>query len=65
MIEVHPDPDVALSDSEQQLTLEAFEALQRAVVDTLSRTATALQDAPDAPARARRWQDHTTTAMEA
>jgi 3-deoxy-7-phosphoheptulonate synthase len=27
MVEVHPDPDSALSDSEQQLTIEQFEAL--------------------------------------
>ena len=27
MVEVHPDPDSALSDSEQQLTIEEFEAL--------------------------------------
>ena len=27
MVEVHPDPDAALSDSEQQLTIEQFEAL--------------------------------------
>jgi len=29
MVEVHPDPDAALSDAEQQLTLEQFEALMR------------------------------------
>src|SRR5262245_46375772 len=27
MVEVHPDPDSALSDAEQQLTIEAFEGL--------------------------------------
>jgi 3-deoxy-D-manno-octulosonic acid (KDO) 8-phosphate synthase len=27
MVEVHPDPDSALSDSEQQLTIEQFEDL--------------------------------------
>lgn len=42
MLEVHPDPDVALSDSEQQLTLEDFAALQREVHDGLLRIATAL-----------------------
>lgn len=42
MVEVHPDPDMALSDAEQQLTLGAFAALQREVVATLSRTATLL-----------------------
>lgn len=42
MVEVHPDPDVALSDSEQQLTLEDFAALQREVHDGLLRIAAAL-----------------------
>jgi len=27
MVEVHPDPDSALSDAEQQLTIEQFEEL--------------------------------------
>ena len=29
MVEVHPDPDSALSDAEQQLTLDEFDALMR------------------------------------
>jgi 3-deoxy-7-phosphoheptulonate synthase len=32
MVEVHPDPDSALSDAEQQLTLEQFDALMRELV---------------------------------
>ena len=32
MVEVHPDPDAALSDAEQQLTLEQFELLMRELV---------------------------------
>lgn len=32
MVEVHPDPDTALSDAEQQLTLEQFELLMRELV---------------------------------
>jgi len=32
MVEVHPDPDSALSDAEQQLNFAEFEALMRAVV---------------------------------
>jgi 3-deoxy-7-phosphoheptulonate synthase len=32
MVEVHPNPDAALSDAEQQLTLEQFEALMRDLV---------------------------------
>ncbi len=32
MVEVHPDPDSALSDAEQQLDLEAFAALMRDLV---------------------------------
>jgi 3-deoxy-D-manno-octulosonic acid (KDO) 8-phosphate synthase len=32
MVEVHPDPDSALSDSEQQLDLPAFAALMRDLV---------------------------------
>ena len=31
MVEVHPDPDAALSDAQQQLSLSGFAALQRAV----------------------------------
>jgi 3-deoxy-7-phosphoheptulonate synthase/chorismate mutase len=42
MIEVHPDPDVALSDAEQQITLEDFAALQRAVREGLSELGAAL-----------------------
>jgi 3-deoxy-7-phosphoheptulonate synthase len=32
MVEVHPDPDSALSDAEQQLTIEQFEALMQDLV---------------------------------
>jgi 3-deoxy-7-phosphoheptulonate synthase len=32
MVEVHPTPDAALSDAEQQLTFEMFEDLMAAVV---------------------------------
>jgi 3-deoxy-7-phosphoheptulonate synthase len=32
MVEVHPDPDSALSDPEQQLNLEEFAALMRDLV---------------------------------
>jgi 3-deoxy-7-phosphoheptulonate synthase len=32
MVEVHPDPDSALSDAEQQLNLDEFEALMRDLV---------------------------------
>jgi len=32
MVEVHPDPDSALSDAEQQLTLDQFDALMRELV---------------------------------
>lgn len=43
MVEVHPDPDVALSDAEQQLTVEDFQALEEAVREGLQCTATALE----------------------
>ncbi len=42
MVEVHPDPDVALSDAEQQINIDDFAALQRAVADTLALTAARL-----------------------
>jgi 3-deoxy-7-phosphoheptulonate synthase/chorismate mutase len=42
MVEVHPDPDLALSDSEQQLDLDQFAALQRAVHQALAAAAAAL-----------------------
>jgi 3-deoxy-D-manno-octulosonic acid (KDO) 8-phosphate synthase len=32
MVEVHPDPDSALSDSEQQLDLPSFAALMRDLI---------------------------------
>jgi hypothetical protein len=32
MVEVHPDPDSALSDAEQQLDLAAFASLMRDLV---------------------------------
>jgi len=43
MIEVHPDPDAALSDSEQQITIEDFCALRQTVVDALTRAARSLR----------------------
>ena len=42
MIEVHPDPDVALSDADQQITIDDFAALQRAVHEGLAQVADAL-----------------------
>ena len=39
MLEVHPEPDAALSDAEQQISIEAFTALQREVAVTLGRAA--------------------------
>jgi 3-deoxy-7-phosphoheptulonate synthase/chorismate mutase len=42
MLEVHPDPDLALSDGEQQITIDDFAALQRAVCDGLSQVAASL-----------------------
>jgi hypothetical protein len=32
MVEVHPDPDAALSDAEQQLDLDMFRSLMDAIV---------------------------------
>jgi 3-deoxy-D-manno-octulosonic acid (KDO) 8-phosphate synthase len=32
MVEVHPDPDAALSDAEQQLTLDQFRTMMAEVV---------------------------------
>ena len=32
MVEVHPDPDQALSDAEQQLTLEQFRSMMATIV---------------------------------
>jgi hypothetical protein len=32
MVEVHPDPDAALSDAEQQLDLDMFRSLMEAIV---------------------------------
>jgi hypothetical protein len=32
MVEVHPDPDAALSDAEQQLTLDQFREMMAEVV---------------------------------
>jgi 3-deoxy-D-manno-octulosonic acid (KDO) 8-phosphate synthase len=32
MVEVHPRPDEALSDAEQQITLEQFRALMAALI---------------------------------
>ncbi len=52
MIEVHPDPDVALSDAEQQLSLDDFAALQRTVREELNRTASALAAQSSNPAHA-------------
>jgi 3-deoxy-7-phosphoheptulonate synthase/chorismate mutase len=42
MIEVHPTPDAALSDAEQQIDFDTFAALQRAVVGSLAVAAKAL-----------------------
>ncbi len=42
MIEVHPDPDVALSDAEQQITLADFASLQREVHEGLASVARSL-----------------------
>jgi 3-deoxy-7-phosphoheptulonate synthase/chorismate mutase len=42
MVEVHPDPDAALSDADQQITLEDFAALQRAVHEGLVQIAGSL-----------------------
>lgn len=39
MLEVHPDPDAALSDAEQQLSLDDFARLQRQVAHGLARLA--------------------------
>jgi 3-deoxy-7-phosphoheptulonate synthase/chorismate mutase len=46
MIEVHPDPDVALSDADQQITIEDFAALQRGVHEGLAELAAELAPAP-------------------
>ncbi len=32
MVEVHPDPDAALSDAEQQLTFDQFRDMMAAIV---------------------------------
>lgn len=42
MIEVHPDPDAALSDAQQQLSIEGFAALQKTVGAELRRLASQL-----------------------
>nr|UXE44652.1 protein AroA(G) [uncultured bacterium] len=55
MIEVHPDPDVALSDAEQQLDIDDFAALQVEVASRLAAAAGAVRgDNEIAPARERR-----------
>lgn len=46
MVEVHPDPDAALSDAAQQLSLEGFEALARDVRDGLARVTNQLAPLP-------------------
>jgi 3-deoxy-7-phosphoheptulonate synthase/chorismate mutase len=51
MIEVHPDPDVALSDAEQQLSLDDFAALQRTVHTALRDVAATLAPAAALPRR--------------
>ncbi|HEY6634730.1 MAG TPA: hypothetical protein VI141_03865, partial [Acidimicrobiia bacterium] len=33
MVEIHPDPDTALSDGPQSLTLEGFDELMQALSD--------------------------------
>jgi 3-deoxy-D-manno-octulosonic acid (KDO) 8-phosphate synthase len=37
MVEVHPDPDRALSDAEQQLDLDQFRSLMAAIVPVHDR----------------------------
>ena len=44
MVEVHPDPDMAKSDAQQQITVEDFAALQRFVLKTLQDTLSQLQN---------------------
>ncbi len=56
MIEVHPDPDVALSDSEQQITIADFAALQRSVCEGFLKTAAALATPAVAPPPAARTE---------
>jgi 3-deoxy-7-phosphoheptulonate synthase/chorismate mutase len=46
MIEVHPDPDAALSDAQQQLDLKGFLDLQQAVRESLARLAASLSGEP-------------------
>jgi 3-deoxy-7-phosphoheptulonate synthase/chorismate mutase len=46
MIEVHPDPDVALSDADQQITIDDFAALQRAVHEGIAHVADRLEPQP-------------------
>ncbi|MBX3249013.1 MAG: bifunctional 3-deoxy-7-phosphoheptulonate synthase/chorismate mutase [Myxococcales bacterium] len=53
MLEVHPDPDSALSDAEQQLSFDAFEALVRAVPRDLASAAMELARALPHPAEGR------------
>lgn len=43
MIEVHPDPDAALSDAEQQITLEDFQNLRASVAEDMADTAARLR----------------------
>jgi 3-deoxy-7-phosphoheptulonate synthase len=43
MIEVHPDPDAALSDAQQQITVDEFAALRREVIAHLGMTAARLR----------------------
>jgi 3-deoxy-7-phosphoheptulonate synthase len=53
LVEVHPDPTCALSDGEQSLTPEAFEALMaqaRVVATTMGRTIAHVSTTHDAPA---------------
>ena len=46
MLEIHPDPDAAWSDADQQLTPSAFAVLQREVALGLARAAAALAPRP-------------------
>ncbi len=46
MVEVHPDPDHALSDSDQQVTPAAFDQIRRGVAEELARLARALHIGP-------------------
>jgi 3-deoxy-D-arabino-heptulosonate 7-phosphate (DAHP) synthase len=48
MVEVHPDPDAALSDAEQQLNLDQFRAMMSELVP-IHEHVRAMYAAPSAP----------------